>query len=70
MFNDEIMILYLIVSIYYAISNRPLIASFFFTLGLSIKAGLLLVIPAFLGSIHFNHGTIVLITSLVIIVGF
>ena len=70
MFNDEIMVLYLIISIYFAITSRPYISSFFFTLGLSIKAGLLLIIPAFLGSIHFNHGTLVLLACLLIILGF
>lgn len=70
MYNDELMALYLIICIYYTITNRPMLATFFFTLGLSIKAGLYLLMPAFLGSIHFNHGTKVLITSLALIVGF
>jgi hypothetical protein len=51
MFNDEVMMLYLILCIYYTMTNRPVAASFFFTMGVGVKAGLLLIIPAFLGSI-------------------
>ena len=70
MYNDELMALYLIICIYFTITNRPMIASCFFTLGLSMKAGLILLMPAFLGSLHFNHGTVVLVSSLLLIVGF
>ena len=70
MYNDELMALYLIICIYFTITNRPMIASCFFTLGLSMKAGLILLMPAFLGSVHFNHGTVVLVSSLLLIVGF
>lgn len=49
MYNDEIMILYLILCVYYVLVNRPFLATFFFTLGLSVKAGLILLLPAFLG---------------------
>jgi Gpi18-like mannosyltransferase len=49
MYNDEIMILYLILSVYYVLKNRPILASVFFTLGLSVKAGLILLIPSFFG---------------------
>jgi len=49
MFNDEIMILYLIICMYYVLKNRPFLASFFLTLGLSVKAGVILLMPAFLG---------------------
>lgn len=70
MFNDEIMALYLVVCIYLTITNRPILASFFFTLALSIKAGPYLLMPAFLGAVHFNYGTIVLLTSVALIIGF
>lgn len=69
MFNDEIMMLYLIVCLYYAITDRPVKASFFFTMGVGVKAGLLLIIPAFLGSVQLNYGTIKLITCIGVIVG-
>ena len=49
MFNDEIMALYLIICIYFCATNRPYLATFFFTLGLSVKAGCLLLLPAFFG---------------------
>jgi len=70
MYNDEIMMLYLLVAVYYAVKSKPIVASVFLTLSLSVKAGVILLIPGFLGSIQLNHGTIKLITCLIIIVGF
>jgi len=49
LFNDEIMMLYILLCMYYTLTNRPMLATFFFTLGLSVKAGVLLLLPAFLG---------------------
>jgi len=51
MYNDEIMALFIIISIYYCAKNRPLLGSFWFTVGLSIKAGAVLMIPSILGQI-------------------
>ena len=70
MYNDEIMVMYVVISIYCSISNRPYSSSLFLTLGLSNKAGVLLIIPAFLGQMQYNHGTKVLMKSVVIVVGF
>jgi len=70
MFNDEIMMLYLLLSVYYILKSKPIVASFFLTLGLSVKAGMLLIIPAFLGSIQMNHGTIKLVTCIGLIIAF
>ena len=70
MFNDEIMMLYLLLAVYFLIKSKPIVASFFLTLGLSVKAGMLLLIPSFLGSIQMNHGTIKLVTCIVLIIGF
>lgn len=49
MYNDEIMILYLVIAIYLTLRNRPIAASFFVTLSLSVKVGALLLLPSFLG---------------------
>jgi hypothetical protein len=70
MYNDEIMMLYLLVAVYYQAKNCPLIASGFLTLSLSVKAGVILLIPGFLGAIQLNHGTLKLATCLIIIIGF
>lgn len=51
MYNDEIMILYMFVAIYLAIKNKPILASFWFTMALSVKAGVILLLPALLGQI-------------------
>ena len=70
MYNDEIMMLYIVITIYLVITNRPIWAAWMFTLALSVKAGVLLLLPAFMGQAHYNHGTIVLIKTLVIVIGF
>ena len=49
MYNDQIMMLYILICIYLSASNRPILASLFFTLALSIKAGAALLLPAFAG---------------------
>ena len=51
MYNDGIMFLYLVIGIYFAITNRPLMASAFLTIGLSIKVAVILILPGFLGSV-------------------
>ena len=70
MYNDEIMVLYLIMAVYFSLKNKPLVASFLITMGLGVKAGVILILPGFLGSLQYNHGTLVLIKSIVIILGF
>lgn len=70
MYNDEIMTLFLVISIYYFAKNRPLIGSFWFTISLGMKAGVILMIPAMLGQIQYNHGTLMLLTCTSIILGF
>jgi Gpi18-like mannosyltransferase len=49
MFNDEIMITYLLVAIYLVLNNQPMMASLLFTTALSVKAGVILMLPGFLG---------------------
>jgi hypothetical protein len=70
MFNDEIMVLYVILACYYCMNSKPILASFWVTMGLGVKAGVILLLPGFLGSIQYNHGTVVLVKSLFMIVGF
>ena len=53
MYNDEIMMLYMLISVYLMMNNHPLIASGFLTLGLSVKAGVILMLPGFLGTIQY-----------------
>lgn len=62
--------LYLILACYYCMNNKPTLASFWLTMGLGVKAGVILLLPGFLGSIQYNHGTIVLLKCLVLIIGF
>jgi Gpi18-like mannosyltransferase len=70
MYNDEIMILYMIMACYFCMKNSPLVATFWLSMGLGVKAGVILLIPGFLGSIQYNHGTVTLIKSLIFIIGF
>jgi uncharacterized membrane protein len=70
MFNDQIMMLYILLCMYFTLINRPMLATFFFTLGLSVKAGVLLLLPAFLGQMQYNYGTVNLIKSIALILAF
>lgn len=51
MFNDEVMMLYLAMSIYFLAKGKPMIGVFWFSMAYGMKAGALLLIPAMLGSI-------------------
>ena len=51
MYNDEIMMLYMLVAIYMVIKNKPIWGTFWFSMALGVKAGVILLIPALLGSI-------------------
>lgn len=70
MYNDEIMMLYMLVAIYYMIKNRPMLGSFWVTMALGVKAGVILLLPGLLGQIQYNHGTIKLLICFTIIIGF
>jgi len=67
MYNDEVMMMWLVIAIYLVLQNRPMLASLVFTWALSIKAGVLLLMPAFLGQMQYNFGTVNLIKSIIII---
>ena len=68
LFNDQIMYSLSIMGIY-AISclGRPLLAAVFFTFSMSIKAGTILYMPAFLGVVQYRFGIGYLIISIIII---
>jgi hypothetical protein len=51
MFNDEIMVMYLVISMYLLANSRPILATLVFSLAYSVKAGALLMLPAFVGSL-------------------
>ena len=70
LYNDEIMMLYIVITIYLVITNRPTGAAWMFTIALSVKAVVLLLLPAFLGQVQYNHGTLTLLKTLVIVIGF
>ena len=71
MFNDQITELYLVICIYLLlVKGNPVLASLFYTLGLSIKAGALLLLPSLLGWIQYQHGTKNLLASTMLIIGF
>lgn len=70
MFNDQHMALFIVLTIHSLASDRLLLALFSFSLAYGIKAGALLLIPALLGSIQYNYGTISTVMSIVSIVAF
>jgi len=70
LFNDSIMALYIAICIYYVSANKPFHAALFFTLGASIKAGVMLLLPSFLGWLQYIYGTRKLLACFALIVGF
>ena len=70
MFNDEIMIFYVVLAIYLLATSRPYWSTFVLSVAYSVKAGALLLIPAFAGSLQLFFGTRTLLSCLVFIVGF
>ena len=71
LFNDSLVTLYILLSIVAMIQyNRPLVASCFMTLAVSIKVGALLLVPSFLGWIQYMYGPNYLLTAIGIILGF
>ena len=70
MFNDTFLALYVMICIYFIASNKPLWASFFLTLSLSVKAGAMLLVPSFMGWIHAHYGTKNLLMSFFVIAAF
>lgn len=68
MYNDEVMMMWVVICMYLVVLNRPILASFVLTWALSIKAGVLLLLPAFLGQMQYNYGTLTLIKSIAIII--
>lgn len=71
LFNDSFTVLYVAMAIYYVILNgNPIWASFWFTMALSVKAGAMLLVPAFLGWIQYQHGLRNLLACIFVIVSF
>ena len=64
------MILYVVLTIYSFARNRLYSGLFFFSMAYGVKAGALLLMPAVLGIVHVNFGTLRLIISILFIVGF
>jgi Gpi18-like mannosyltransferase len=70
MFNDSLLALYALLCIRFMVSGKPMLASFMMTLGISIKAGGLLLIPGVLGFIHQHYGPSALLMAVGIVVSF
>lgn len=70
MYNDTLMMLYLLICIYYVGKGCPIIGSFWCTMALGVKAGIILILPSLLGSIMYNHGLKMLIICTACIVSF
>jgi predicted membrane-bound dolichyl-phosphate-mannose-protein mannosyltransferase len=49
MFNDSLLSFYILLCLYFVAMNRPIPGALCLTLGLSIKAGAILLIPGFFG---------------------
>lgn len=65
MFNDQVMALLIVMAAYYLLKNNPIVGASMLSLGLSIKAGALLMLPALFGSIQLNWGIRTLLISFI-----
>jgi len=65
-FNDNVLALCMTAMIYFLVVKRPLLASAMFSFGLAIKAGALLILPAFLGAVQYRFGLATLLQVLVV----
>ncbi len=61
LFNDSFMSFYFTLTIYYIAKSSPILASFFASLALSLKAGGILILPGLLACVQYGFGTIKLI---------
>ena len=66
-FNDQVLGMFIYLVIYFVQRNSPYKAIIAFTTGLSIKAGALIILPAFLGIIHYRYGLKMLFKCFLII---
>jgi Gpi18-like mannosyltransferase len=68
LFNDSLLALHVMLALYFLlVRNKPVIASFFLTLSISIKAGAILMIPTFMGWIMYLHGLVVLVKCFTVV---
>jgi hypothetical protein len=70
MYNDHIMFMYIVLCIYSRMKNRVMLSALFLSLGASVKAGTLLLLPTYLGSIQLYYGTRTLIMTVLFLVFF
>ena len=69
MFNDQVMALYLALTIYLlAIKCSPILSAIAFSMGLGLKAGVMLMLPSYLGSIQYGYGTLTLFKCIFVII--
>jgi len=66
-FNDQVLGMFIYLVIYFVQMDAPYKAIIAFTTGLSIKAGALIIMPAFLGIIHYRYGLKMLFHCILII---
>ena len=67
-YNDHFMALCAFLGTYFMSHNKPNLAAFFIALGISIKTGILLILPAFLGWTQYHYGVAKLTIVLAILV--
>ncbi len=70
LYNDQFMAFFCVLGIYFIVcKDMPAVSAFMFTLSLGIKAGAVLFMPAFLGSVMYRYGIFKLVLCMIIIVG-
>lgn len=70
MFNDSFTAFYILLCLYFVAYNKPIKGVLCLSLGLSIKAGAILLVPSFFGWVQYQHGTKTLILAIFVFVSF
>lgn len=69
LYDDAFVGFYLTLAFYFFIFGRVYVAAVFLSLALSVKSGVLVALPALLGTIQWLHGSLPLAGTLGIVVG-
>ena len=69
LYNDQFMAFFCVLGIYFLVcKDMPWVSALMFSVSISIKAGAILFMPTFLGSIMYRHGTTNLTVCIAIII--
>jgi len=67
-YNENFTTFYIVLCLFFFTRQQPLLAALTLSVSMSIKGGTVIILPALLGCVHYSHGTITLLKSVLIII--